>query len=294
MSIGILYESVEWSNRRLCELLNRGGVEAELINLEAGSVELEGILRHGLILNRLFPSAPYRGYEKAVKQAERVLQVVHGRQIPMINSFEAYGYECSKQRAGEALGRAGVAAPKIYAYFLGSEKPDLTTLKYPCVLKPDCGGRSLYVAILHNDNELKGALNEIPEQPFVLQEYIEPVKGYTTRVEIVGNGVMSILKRYVAKNAISSYHAGSVFEAYPNCPEEIIQGSFKALRAVDIEMGSLDIIESEGDEFFVIDTNATSNFSADNVAMLGYDPIQVMVDHIISQYHKMLADCGSS
>ena len=63
MSIGILYESAEWSNRHLGELLHRGGVEAELINLEAEPVNLERILRHQLIVNRLFPSAPYRSGE---------------------------------------------------------------------------------------------------------------------------------------------------------------------------------------------------------------------------------------
>ena len=152
-------------------------------------------------------------------EAGRVLQAVRDRQIPMINSFEAHGYECSKKRAGEALKQAGIRAPECYAYFIRTEMPNLETLKYPCVLKPDCGGRSLYVVIVHNDDELEEALREKPEGSFILQEYIKPVKGFTTRVEIVGDSVMSILKRYVGNKAISSYHAGSVFAVYPNCPE---------------------------------------------------------------------------
>ncbi|MCP4708913.1 MAG: hypothetical protein GY869_09835, partial [Planctomycetes bacterium] len=176
MSIGILFESLEWSNEHLCELLRSGGVESELINLGGAGLELEGIFRHRLIVNRLFPSAPYRGYGKAFEAAGGVLQAVKERGIPMINSLEAHGYECSKKRSGEVLGKAGIRAPKNYVYFLGSvEREDLKVhpaIEYPCVLKPDCGGRSLYVAIIHNEDELESALKEIPAMPFILQEHV--------------------------------------------------------------------------------------------------------------------------
>ena len=122
--------------------------------------------------------------------------------------------------------------------------------------------------------------------PFVIQDYIKPVKDYIARIEIVGENIMSIMKRYVGADAISSYHAGSVFKEYAHCPDRIIQTSFKALRTLDIEMGSLDIIESDADEFFIIDVNATTNFSADNVKMLGFDPIRVIAEYIFKRYRE--------
>jgi glutathione synthase/RimK-type ligase-like ATP-grasp enzyme len=279
LSVGILYESIEWSNQHLCELLNSSGIDAELINLETEPICFERILKHRLMVNRLFPSAPFRGYNRAFNVAGNILKIVKDYQIPLINPFEAYAYDCSKMCAAKAMSQTEIPVPKFYAYFSAPEQLERNMLHYPCILKPDCGGRSLFTYIINNRKELEQALREIPNTPFVIQDYIKPVKKYTTRVEIVGENIMSVMKRYVGSKAISSYHAGSVFEEYPDCPDRIIEASFKALHTLRIEMGSLDIIESQRD--------ATSNFSADNVEMFGFDPIQVMAEYIITQYEKL-------
>ncbi len=287
MSIGILYESIEWSNQHLFDLINNSGISAELINLETETISFKRILKHKLIINRLFPSAPLRGFKKAFSVSGNVLKIVKDRQIPMINPFEAYMYDCSKICCIEALIKAEIPVPECLVYFSNSDQLKKHTIQYPCVLKPDCCGRAFFTYILHNKQKLKNALKKIPDLPFIIQEYIEPIKNYTTRIEIVGKNIMSINKRYLASNALSSYHAGSVYKTYPDCPEQIIQTSFKALTMLHIEMGSVDIIETSGDKFYIIDVNATSNFSKDNVEMLGFDPIEVMAEYIISKYKKL-------
>ena len=212
MSIGILYESVEWSNLHLCELLNGAGVESELINLETEPISLERIFKHKLVVNRLFPSAPLRGYQKAFQLAGNILQLINDHQIPMINSYQAYAYDWSKMRSDQALTKAGIPIPQCYANFSAAAEFSAINLRYPCVLKPDCGGRSLFTYILHNQKEFEEKLRKLPRMPFVIQDYIKPVKDYIARIEIVGENIMSIMKRYVGADAISSYHAGSVFK----------------------------------------------------------------------------------
>ena len=46
MSIGILYESVEWSNHQLALHLNNLGIKTELINLETDQINIDSILKN--------------------------------------------------------------------------------------------------------------------------------------------------------------------------------------------------------------------------------------------------------
>lgn len=285
MSIGILYESIEWSNMHLCDLLHNAHIETELINLQREPISLSRILNHDLLVNRLFPSAQYRSYQGAFAVAQTLLKLVKLHDIPMINPFTAYAFDCSKMYTYQVLKKAGLPVPKYYAYFCNSEQLCYKKIHFPCVLKPDCGGRSLYTYIVNDRNELESALKEKPSTiPFIIQNYIQPKRGYTTRVEVIGESIVSIMKRYVGTNAISSYHAGSHFKAYGDCPESIRQASLQALDILSIQMGSLDIIETGDHTFCIIDVNATSNFSEDNVEILGFDPIEKMAEYIISQH----------
>jgi glutathione synthase/RimK-type ligase-like ATP-grasp enzyme len=287
MSLGILYDSVEWSNHHLADIIRAAGIETELINLDKEPVCFERMGRHRLLVNRLFPSAFFRGHVRAFKVAGSVLHTLDDMGIPMVNPYPSFPYDWSKTCAGFALTKHGIPAPRCYAYFTEEEQLDKNSISYPCVLKPDCGGRSLYTYILDRRRDLERALGEIPKVPFIVQEHIEPTKKFTTRIEIVGDKVMSVMKRFVGETAISSYHAGSVFKDYQDCPEEVIDSAGRALRILHMDMGSLDIVETDGDKFYLIDINGTSNFSEDNIEMFGYDPMAPMAEYITTRYKRL-------
>ena len=284
MSIGILYDSIEWSNQHIADLVARAGIEADLINLDREPVDFDRIGKHALLVNRLFPSAHFRDHERAFALAPNVLRVAHGMGLAMVNSYDAFAYDWSKMCTGLALERHGIAAPSLSAYFAQLQMSDRERIVYPAVMKPECGGRSLHTYILEGPSDLERALKDAPAVPFLIQAYVEPAKGYTTRIEIVGGKVVSVMKRFVGDNAISSYHAGSVFEAYPDCPEVVTCTALRTLQLLHMDMGSLDIIETDNNAFFIIDVNGTTNFSEDNIAMFGYDPIRPIADYIISRH----------
>ncbi len=287
MSIGILFESIEWSNEQLANHLNKLGVKAELINLEEDTINLDSILKHKLIINRIFPSSPFRGYKRSYNLAMSILRIIDDYNIPMINSYKSYQYDCSKLSTYYALNKNDLPLPKIYAFFQKDINLNDYPVLYPCVLKPDCGGRSKYTFILKDKDEMKEALEKIPYVPFIIQEYVSPDKNYTTRIEIIGGKIIAILKRYIGEGNLSGYHSGSKYEDYKNCPEEIIDASKQALKVLDIDMGSLDVIETNTNDFYIIDVNSTSNFSEDNVEMLGFDPIESMAKHIAKKYKEL-------
>src|SRR6056297_2879260 len=180
MSIGILYESIEWSNDQLAKYLNKSGIKTELINLEKDSIDLDSILKNKLIVNRIFPSAPFRGYKKSYKLAMSIFGIIYDYNIPMINSYKSYQYDCSKVSTSYTLNNNNLPTPKIYALFQGSINISDYKICYPCILKPDCGGRSKNTFILRNKKELESALEKIPGVPFIIQKYIYPEKEFTT------------------------------------------------------------------------------------------------------------------
>jgi len=288
MSIGILYESVEWSNHQLALHLNNLGIKTELINLETDQINIDSILKNKLIVNRIFPSSIYRGYKKSYKLAGFLLRIIDDSKVPMINPYKAYRYDMSKLSSAYVLKNNRLPVPEIYGFFEKNINLEDYDIKYPCILKPDCGGRSKYTFIIKNKTELEEAIEKIPEVPFIIQKYINPDKEFTTRIEIIGNKIITVLKRYIGKGNLSGYHSGSKYEDYRDCPREILNASKEALKHLSIEMGSLDIIENKENEFYIIDVNGTSNFSEDNIEMLGFDPIELMAKYIKRKYDECL------
>lgn len=71
-------------------------------------------------------------------------------------------------------------------------------------------------------------LAQAPAMPFVVQEYVEPDFGYVTRIEVVDDELPLIAKRSIGEGGLSSYHAGSTYELYPDCPDAVRQTALRA------------------------------------------------------------------
>lgn len=288
MSIGILYESHEWSSTVLRKYIAQQGIKVDLIDLET-EVDIDEILKHDVIVNRVFASAQFRGHHKSLQVVEELLDEIKSSNIELINSYQAHFYEISKLRTTNKLAKLGFSVPETYDVFNGGQKPNFDEVEYPCVLKPDCGGRTNYTYILEDESELKAALIEIEDCDFefVMQEYISTTKGYITRIEVVGNELHSVLKRSVVEEGLSAYNLGSEYESYSDCPQIIIDTALEAIKELEMELGSLDIIETK-DDFYIIDVNSVSNFAPENIEMFGFNLIKDVADYIVKRYRQIV------
>ncbi len=287
MSIGILYESDEWSNIQLQQHLQDFGILTENIFIEELTVNLDRLPKHKLYLNRVFPSAGLRNHIHSLNLTLNFLKILQDTKIPFINSMDAFLYDCNKKKWYYKLIRHDfpVQSTKHINPNRIVEK-QVNHITFPAVLKPNCSGRSWNVRFVKNKQDLSDALIDISGDSWLLQEFIPAEKGYTTRVEIIGKKTMTVLKRFLGNRGISSYSEGSSYELYPDCPAEVIEMSLEIMDILNIEMGSLDIIEKENGDFFVIDVNATSNFTPDYIPLLGFDPIKKMAEYILSEYNE--------
>lgn len=308
-TIGILYESDEWSDHKLArELRNalaKEGCEADVVTIDMERPDaIKRALACDLLISRVFASARFRGHEASLARMEELLPAVTSASIPMLNRESAHRFEVSKQASTAALYSAGLAVPQVFACAEASDI-DPGTLPYPCIIKPDCGGRTTLTEILQDasqasafiekaqqcterpndgyaatpDDEHGSALPEaIAAGPcptgsyskFIVEEYIEPELGFLTRIEIVDGRVALVVKRSIAESGLSGYHEGSTYAPYDDCPPELVAEAERAAKALGFDFGSFDVVECSRGAFF-IDANSVSNVSEDCTELLGCD-----------------------
>ena len=285
MLIGILFESKEWSSYALHENIIAMGVPAKLIDLQMDHNEDE-ILSCDLIVSRIFASAVFRGHQKSLCRMPGVIEALKKSNIPMINPYEAHFYEISKDYSTRVLADHGFFVPKVYGVFTPSEIIHATTIHYPCIVKPNCGGRTHYTFIVKEPSELASSMKEAPDMAFIAEEYIEPEYGYLTRIEVIGRSCKLILKKSVTENGLSAYHLGSVYAAYNDCSDSIKNAAIQAMDLLQIEAGSMDVIENRNG-FYMIDINAVSNASEDNTDMFHFDLMKETATYVVKKYHEL-------
>lgn len=294
MGIVMLYESDEWSSYALRSRIQEQGIPCQLACME-DSISWEQLSSCDLVVSRVFASAQFRGHKRSLEQMPEVIAYLRGKGIPMLNPYQAHFYEVSKDLSTRVLEEHGLPVPKVYGTFRKRDGMGLEEvlgalrvgIAYPCVVKPDCGGRTTCTFISHSEQELEEALAQMPEIDMIAEEYIAPVHGFLTRIEVIGGECRLILKRSVTENGLSAYHLGSTYQAYPDCPEAIRAAAVKAMELLEIRFGSLDIIES-GSRFAIIDVNAVSNASEDNTETFRFDLMKETAQYIARQYREII------
>ncbi len=284
MSIAILYESDEWSSYALYENVKKLGMEVDLINANE-NITLEDLLIYELIVNRVFASAQFRNNHNALSQIPTIISFLKENNIPMLNGYIAHFYEVSKKLSTEVLDEHGIDVPDVYGVFTKNTTKNVN-LEYPAIIKPNCGGRTNLTYIVNNKEEFEKALEEIGDVEMIAQEYINPEYGYLTRIEVIDDECKLILKRSVCDNGLSAYKYGSTYDFYPECREEIKNVATKAMKILDIQMGSMDIIEN-GDRFYVIDVNSVSNTSEDCTELFKFDLMLESGKYIVKRYKEI-------
>lgn len=284
MEIGILYESDEWSSYALKDNINKLGVEAKLINTEE-EMDYTELLNCSLVVNRVFASSQFRGHQNSLKKVSEIIEKLKERNIPMVNPYEAHFYEINKCIATQKLEENKFSVPKVYGTFYPQEIINLN-IKYPCIIKPNCGGRTNFTYILDNEDDLCKVINELPNIEMIAEEYINPEYGYLTRVEVIDKECKLILKRSVTENGLSAYHLGSKYYQYPECSGALKETAIKAMELLSIEAGSMDIIENQSG-LYIIDVNSVSNASEDNIESFNFDLMLETARYIVKVYKKL-------
>lgn len=172
-----------------------------MINMEKADA-VEQAMACDLLVSRVFASAAFRGHRQAHCAMGKIISLADDEGIPLINPGRAHYFEIDKRLATETLRNAGITAPAIIAWGTPTElsvAPDelgnsyaaafnreeaqedsiplpLETeaasgelplsapdqWPYPCIIKPNCGGRTTHTAVLRSSTDARAFLNTAP------------------------------------------------------------------------------------------------------------------------------------
>lgn len=314
--IAVFYEHPHWFKPLFAELDRRGlaydAIRADRLVADP-SAPWPG--QHRVVLNRMSPSAWGRGGAGAVFFTRRILEHLEASGAEVWNGARAWDLDLSKASQQRLVESVGLKTPRTRVVLSAAQLPEASReLVFPLIVKPNIGGNGLGVTRIDSLEELQvrsadGSLEAGPDGVYLLQEYHPPKGGAITRVETLGGRLLYAIRvhtgeaesfnlcpadvgctldgRALHSAAADPSHAGgngAKVEAITLEPEIVaeIEG---LVQAGGLDIGGVEFLESDRDQQrYYYDVNAMSNFIADPMTVLGFDPTAVLVDALEGRY----------
>ena len=312
--IGILYEHPEWFVPLFAELDRRGLPYVRIPAHELAYDPAATSSEYDLVVNRMSPSAYLRDHTRAIFAAQHYLAHLERLGVPVVNGSAAYGLELSKARQLDLLANLGLPAPATRVVNDPRQvERAAAELELPLIVKPNVGGSGALMRRFDALEELReaaasGALDDVfgIDGTALVQEYHPPRDGAIVRVEALDGDFLYAIR--IQNNPDqgfnlcpadicqpSSLPASESFDVCPvdapavptrkveaaRPPDWTIQAVLRIGRAAGLDLGGVEYLESERDgRVYFYDINALSNFVADAVNVVGFDPFVTLGDFL--------------
>jgi glutathione synthase/RimK-type ligase-like ATP-grasp enzyme len=311
--IAIFYEHPHWFEPLFAELSRREIPHVRLDARRHGFDPSRGDDRHSLVFNRMSPSAWKRGLGEAIFFTRDYLGHLEGRGVPVFNGSRAFALETSKALQVSLLEGLKLPVPRTrvvnHPALLPSAARDL---HFPLVVKPNVGGSGAGIVRFDGFLELisgldSGRVSGGLDGTLLLQEYHPPRGSSIVRVETLEGRYLYGIRIHLAEGAgfdlcpadvcktvdgedltsaacpVGAGKAGLTVEAYAP-PPEIVRQVERIARAAALDVGGIEYLESARDgRLYFYDINALSNFVADPVRVVGFDPTARLVDALVAR-----------
>jgi hypothetical protein len=312
--IGIYYEHPHWFQPLFAELDKRAIAYQKIA---APRHQFDPLLLNGerdlrLLFNRMSPSAYLRGHGDSIFYTHSYLGHLEKRGVRIINGSAAYQYETSKALQLSLLATLGLPYPRARVIHHPSHAPAAAEgLRFPVIVKPNIGGSGAGVVRFDSEQALQAAataesFNLGLDNTGLVQEFVPARGGHIVRVEVLGGKFLYGIKVLLSDDTFNLCPAdickgadgrelqraacpadapktGVRVEGYTP-PAEIIADVERIARAASIEVGGIEYIVDDRDgQLYYYDVNALSNFVADAVRVVGFDPFARLVDYLVQQ-----------
>lgn len=324
--IAVYYEHPDWFRPLFAELERRGTpyvrVDAARHRFDPGAAGEP----FALLFNRMSASAYLRGHGNAVFYTRHYLRHLERAGVRVVNGSRAFDYETSKALQLSLFAALGVEYPRTRVVNSLDEVRDAArALTFPVVVKPNIGGRGAGIVRFETADDLEYALQtglvELGiDSTALVQEYIQAGGGHITRVETLAGRFLYAMKvttsgenfnlcpaeicdveRAEELKGITAAgevcladapKAGLKVERYEP-PAEIIEQVERIAAGAGLDLGGVEYLIDERDgrpRFY--DINALSNFVADAVRVVGFDPHARLVDYLEEEVRRCVTATG--
>ena len=322
--LAIYYEHPDWFRPLFAEL-DRRGVEYEKV--DAVSHYFDPAADHAdefsLFFNRMSASAYLREHGNAVLYSRGLLANLERQGVRVVNGYDAFEIEISKVLQTSLFARLGLKYPKTRVVnSVDAVVEAARGLTFPVIVKPNIGGRGAGIVKFDSADALAAAVDENLidlglDSTALVQEFVPKLGGHINRVETLGGKFLYAIKVYpqgenfnlcpaeicqveapsgvsaVSENCIADApKTGLRIEAFTP-PDDIIETVERIAGEAKIDVGGVEYMTDErtGDVLFY-DINALSNFVADAVNLVGFDPHERLVDFLLEEVERCGTDTG--
>ena len=309
--IAVFYEHPEWFNPLFAELDRRGISYERLLAHQHSFDPAADSCPYSLIVNRMSPSAFTRGHTEAIFYTLQYL--AHLKQIGanVLNGYDAYVYEFSKARQIGLLHRLGLPYPRARVINHPSQASAAAEgLTFPVIIKPNIGGSGAKIVKFNSPQDLRAAaeggfLDLGIDHTALVQEYLEARGDSIIRVEILGGEYLYAIQVFLSDGEFNLCPAdycqpASTVEPADSSgladgvsgrkapverftpPSRVIEEVKQIMYAANIEVGGVEyLVNSRDDQVYYYDINALSNFVANPIDVVGFDPFPRLVDYLL-------------
>jgi predicted ATP-grasp superfamily ATP-dependent carboligase len=309
LPIAIYHEHPDWF-KPLFEELTKRGIPFVRQNPAAHQFAIEAPKPdYSLFFNRMSPSAYLRDGIQGIFYTLNYLRQLEYLGIPTVNGYKAFVNETSKALQLELMQSLGIRYPKAHVVNHPSQLVAAAEgLRFPVVVKANIGGSGAGITKYQTLEDLRAAAEEGNmdfgvDHTALLQEFIPARGGYITRVETLGGKFLYAIRVYLTGDtfnlcpadicqtstgvelvrnacAIEAPKNGLKVEGYTP-PPAVIKAVETIVQHSGIDVGGIEyIIDDRDGELLYYDVNALSNFVADAVNVIGFNPHQRLVDYL--------------
>lgn len=271
-----------------------------------------------LVFNRMSPSAWKRGRAQAILYTVHYLRWLDEAGIPAVNGAAAFTVETSKALQISILEGLGLDAPRTRVVNHPLVLPlAARELSFPLVVKPNIGGSGAGIVRFDSLEQLESAVEQDLVPPsldgiLLLQEFHPPVDDSIVRIETLESRYLYGIRVHMAAGAgfdlcpadicrdvtgnkletsacpVGAQKSGLTVEAHVP-PREIRHEVERIARASRLDVGGIEYLVSARDgRRYYYDVNALSNFVADPVRVIGFDPTVRLVDALVARARAVL------
>ena len=319
--IAILYEHPAWFAPLFREL-ERRDLPHELLDASAHSYDPhETESPFSLGFNRASPSAFLRGHPGALAFPLFWLEHLARLGVPTFNGPAAWALELSKASQLGLLAELGLRFPRSRVINAPSRALEAARgLRFPVVVKPNVGGSGAGITRYDSEPELSDAVRRdavsLGVDGTALVQELAPLRGgHITRVEVLEGRALYAIRVFPAGGSFNLCPAdicrtvdgqdltrtacltdteenGMRVEGIDPDPGVVREVEQIAARA-QLDVGGIEYLVDDRDgERYYYDINALSNFVADPVRVVGFDPFSRLVDALERRVHGPLAAQG--
>jgi glutathione synthase/RimK-type ligase-like ATP-grasp enzyme len=303
--LAVLYEHPQWF-QPLFAALERRGMSYVPVKLTGHRFDpASRDVPAPLVLSRVAQSSFLREPEHPIFYAEALLDHWATCGARVLNGAEVLAIDSSKARQLSLISSLGYAAPQTRVVHRVSDLLAASEgMSWPLLVKANIGGSGAGIVRYSSPEELRAAIADrmVPDsvdKVLLVQDYVPPRNGSIIRLETLGGNFLYAIEvesrgdsfdlcpadACVAQPGRAAIRMTAVTPA-----REIIEAAERIARAVGLDVGGVEVVIDDRDgipRFY--DINAMSNFVADPLNVLGWDPHDRLIDFLQAQVKEKVA-----